>query len=104
MGKKHEDIKPREGFHFVAIDKKANFETLDYLNKRGILTTHIRKYYGVDVPSLYYRKKYRLENGKEWWEQWFTIKEVENKETKIWEKKNIIYQEMNIYSIILFFI
>lgn len=28
-------------------------------------------------------KKYRLENGKEWWEQWFTIKEVENKETKI---------------------
>ena len=83
MGKKSNEIKPREGFHFVAIDKKANFETLDYLNKRGILTTHIRKYYGVDIPSLYYRKKYRLENGKEWWEQWFTIKEVENKETKI---------------------
>ena len=82
MGNKHDDIKPKEGFHFVAIDKNANFETLDYLNKGGNLTTHIRNYYGVDVPSLYYRKKYRLENGKEWWEQWFDIKEVKNKETK----------------------
>lgn len=82
MEKKSNEINPREGFHFVAIDKKANFETLDYLNKGGNLTTHIKKYYGVDVPSLYYRKKYRLENGKEWWEQWFDIKEVKNKETK----------------------
>lgn len=56
MEKNCKDIKPKEGFHFVAIDKKANFKTLDYLNKGGILTTHIKKYYGVEIPSLHHRK------------------------------------------------
>ena len=74
--------KINDGFHYVAIDRNTNFETRDYLNKGGTLTTYVKKQYHVDVPSLYFRKKYKEENDKEWWEQWFDIVEVKDKDVK----------------------
>ena len=76
------ELKANDGFHYVAIDRNTKFETRDYLNKAGVLTSYIRNQYHVDVPTIHFRKKYKEEHGKEWWEQWFDIKEVENKETR----------------------
>ncbi len=78
------ELKANDGFHYVAIDRNTKFETRDYLNKAGVLTSYIRNQYHVDVPTIHFRKKYKEEHGKEWWEQWFDIKEVENKETRKW--------------------
>lgn len=71
-----------EGKHYIAIDKNNGFKTLDFNNKAGVLTTHIKKEYGVVVPTLYDRRKYYMRTGNYWWEQWFDIRLVENKQTK----------------------
>lgn len=71
-----------DGYHYIAIDKETKFETTDYLNKAGVLTSYIKTTHGVEVPTLYYRKKYKKDNGHEWWEQWFDIVKVRNKEVK----------------------
>lgn len=68
-----------DGHHYVAIDKETKFETTDYLNKAGVLTSYIKNTHGVDVPTLYYRKKYKKEKGHEWWEQWFDIVKIRDK-------------------------
>ena len=86
---------PKEdGFHYVAIDKNNGFETCDYNNKAGVLTTHIKSTYGVDIPNLHYRRKYYMEHGNYWWEQWFNIVKVKNSDTKKcpycnWETKDL---------------
>lgn len=62
------------GKHYIAVNKKNSsivFE--DYLNKSGCMTAYIKNELGIDVPSLFLRKKYFHENGKQWHEQWFDI-------------------------------
>ena len=73
---------PREGFHFVAVDKKTGFSTPDYENRAGVLTNHIEKEYSVKIPTLYDRRVYYMKTGNYWWEQWFNITEVEDKPVK----------------------
>lgn len=84
-----EDNKKRfpyvEGKKYVAVLKDDNsIKFDDYLNKGGALIHFIKETYGVTPPSLFLRKKYFHENGKQWHERWFDIVLVdqENKETK----------------------
>lgn len=74
--------KPVDGFHYIAKDKNSEFETNDWENKAGILTNHISKTYGVEIPSLYDRRMYYMRTGNYWWEQWFDIVLVEDKPVK----------------------
>lgn len=67
---------------YIAIDKINGFTTQDYLNRGGVLTTHIKKVYNVEAPSLYDRRKYYMLTGNYWWEQWFDIILKEKKEIK----------------------
>ena len=75
-------FKEVEGKHYIAIDKRNGFTTKDYENKAGVLTTYINKEYNVEIPTLYFRRRYYMETGNYWWEQWFDIKLVDNAETK----------------------
>lgn len=78
-----------EGKKYIAIyknDHSVRFE--DYLNKSGCITSYIKDVIGIDVPSLFLRKKYFHENGKQWHEQWFDIILEEKEET---EKKKCPY-------------
>ena len=71
-----------DGFYYIAIDNENGFTTKDYMNSAGVLTTHIKKYYNVDAPSLYDRRMYYMKTGNYWWEQWFEIQKKENSITK----------------------
>jgi hypothetical protein len=79
---KIEKYKTIEGYHYIATDKNTGFTTNDYLNKAGVLTNYIHKTYNIDIPTLYDRRKYYMETGNYWWEQWFDIIKVEDKPTK----------------------
>ena len=72
----------REGYHFIARDRKTRYETNDIYNNAGLLTKHIENEYGVDIPKLLEREKYYQRTGNYWWEQWFDIIEVEDKPIK----------------------
>lgn len=61
------------GYHYIAVCKFDQKEFEDYLNKSGCLTNHIKTQLGIEVPSLFKRKKYFHENNKQWVEQWFDI-------------------------------
>lgn len=65
--------KEHDGFHYVAVDKNDGTRFNDHMNSAGLLTTHINAKYGVVIPTLYDRRKYYMETGNYWWEQWFDI-------------------------------
>lgn len=71
-----------DGYHYEAVDQHANFRTRDYMNAGGFLTSHIKKQYGIEIPTLYDRRLYYMRTGNYWWEQWFTIVEVKDREVK----------------------
>lgn len=71
-----------DGFHYIAIDRNSGFRTNDWENAAGVLTTHIKDVYGIDIPTLYDRRQYYMKTGNYWWEQWFDIKLEENPKTK----------------------
>ena len=74
-----------EGYKFVAVAKNNNDVIYnDFLNKSGCITAYIKNDLGVKVPSLFKRKKYLKETGKQWYEQYFDIVEIETnkRETK----------------------
>jgi len=73
---------PIEGYHYVAKAKDGGFETLDYENRAGILTTYIMNKYGVKSPTLYDRRIYYQTTGNYWWEQWFDIIPCANEQVK----------------------
>lgn len=73
---------PVDGFHYIAIDKNSGFRTNDWENAAGVLTTHIKDVYSVNIPTLYDRRQYYMKTGDYWWEQWFDIKLEENPKTK----------------------
>ena len=70
------------GFHYEAIDENTNFSTKDYMNNGGVLTSYIKRQYGIPTPTLYDRRMYYMRTGNYWWEQWLKIIEVEDKEVK----------------------
>jgi len=72
----------RNGFHYVARSKDYEFETFDYENNGGYLTSFIKEKYNVEIPSLYERRLYYQETGNYWYEQWFDIIEVKDSERK----------------------
>ena len=71
-----------EGFHYIAIFNENGKEFNDYMNQGGYLTSYIKDKMGIETPTLYDRRKYYMETGNYWWEQWFTIEKRENKQTK----------------------
>lgn len=74
--------KTYDGVLKVAVSKIDGTKLYDIENRGGFLTSHIREKLGIEIPSLYFRKKYFKENGKQWWEQWFDITEEELPITK----------------------
>ena len=77
--KKYEE---HDGYHYVAIDRNNGFQTKDYMNRGGNLTSHIEKEYGIISPTLYDRRLYYMRTGNYWWEQWFDIIEKRDKDVK----------------------
>lgn len=71
-----------KGYHYIAIFKENGKEFNDYLNQGGYLTSYIKKNVGIEIPTLYDRRKYYMETGNYWWEQWFKIEKRKNKNTK----------------------
>ena len=78
-----EKYKKHDGFHYIAVDKQNGIAYNDYMNNGGFLTSHIKNVYNVEIPSLYDRRKYYMETGNYWWEQWFYIKEEKDIEYKV---------------------
>lgn len=83
-----------EGFHYIAIFNENGKEFNDYMNQGGYLTSYIKDKIGIETPTLYDRRKYYMETGNYWWEQWFKIEKRENKPTKKcpycdWETEDI---------------
>lgn len=64
--------------HYIYVDKNTGFSSPDINNLSGALTTYIKKQYSVDVPTLFFRRKYYMETGNYWWEQWLDAELVEN--------------------------
>lgn len=62
-----------DGYHYIAVSKDGNATFSDHNNKGGHLTTYIEETYGIKTPTLYDRRKYYMETGNYWWEQWFDI-------------------------------
>lgn len=76
-----EKYKPIPDHYYIAVDRETGFTTNDYMNKGGILTTYIKEHYSQET-TLYERRKYYMETGDYWWEQFFEIKSVPNDEVK----------------------
>ena len=77
--KKYEN---NDEYSYLAYDKNTNFSSKDIDNKGGVLTSYIDKQYGVKTPTLYDRRKYYMETGNYWWEQWLSYKKVYKVPTK----------------------
>jgi len=71
-----------EGFHYVAKSKDGKYQTNDYKNDGGFLTTYIKNAYGIEIPTLYDRRVYYQTTGNYWFEQWFDVVSVPNSEVK----------------------
>lgn len=71
-----------DGFHYVVIDPQTNFKSTDINNLAGVLTTYIKDVYAIETPSLYDRRKYYMETGNYWWEQWLVYEKEEDAKTK----------------------
>ena len=83
-----------EGYYYVAIFNEDGKEFCDHMNQGGFLTSYIKEKVGIEIPTLYDRRKYYMETGNYWWEQWFKIEKRENKPTKKcpycdWETEDI---------------
>ena len=77
-----EKYKGVEGSHYVAVDRKSGYQTKDYMNHGGKLTTYIENEYGIKTPTLYDRRLYYMRTGNYWWEQWFDIRLIDNEPNK----------------------
>ena len=77
---KYADIE--DGFYYVYTDKLTNFCSPDVKNLSGVLTSYIKKQYGVYPPSLFERRKYYMRTGDYWWEQWLVLEKRKKKDVK----------------------
>ena len=71
-----------EGYYYVAISKDDGTEFVDCDNRGGHLTKYVRDKFGIEVPTLYDRKRYYQVTGDYWWEQWFRVEKRKLVETK----------------------
>lgn len=102
-----EKYKPTTEYYWVVIDcKNEQFISDDVYNRSGALTTYIKKTYDINIPTLFYRKKYYQQEGKYWWEQWLEYKKIEvlkkpivNGDDKLYvnteAKKWVVYDKNN---------
>ena len=74
--------KTYDGVLKVAISKIDGTKFYDIENRGGFITSYIRNTLGIEVPTLYFRKKYKMEYGHEWWQQWFDIVDEDRPSTK----------------------
>lgn len=65
-------------YHYIVKDIKTEWQSNDIDNLGGLLTSYIKKTYSVDIPSLYDRRKYYMETGNYWWEQYLIYEKVLN--------------------------
>ena len=72
---------PVDGKHYVCTCTVDGYQTNDYMNKGGFLTSHIKEVLGIETPTLWDRKKYYNATGNYWWEQWFKVELVDDKPT-----------------------
>ena len=72
---------PVYGKHYVCTCTVDGYQTNDYTNKGGFLTSHIKEVLGIETPTLWDRKKYYNATGNYWWEQWFKVELVDDKPT-----------------------
>ena len=82
---KVKELLPEDINHkLIARCKKTGLEIDDVMNYSGALTRHILSIYG-DMPiptNTYQRKKYEMERGKKWYEEYFDIIKVDIGETR----------------------
>lgn len=78
---KEEKYLIEEGFHYIAKAKDSDYETNDYMNAGGHLTSYIKKKFGI-TSTLYERRMHYKRTGNYWWEQWFDIVKVADKPVK----------------------
>ena len=64
---------PVEGYHYIAKCKEDGSIFTDYLNKGGVLSNHLKKIYGMIIPTTYLRMQYMRTHNELWHEQWFDI-------------------------------
>lgn len=68
-----EKYPPKDGIMYYAVDRK-NGTRFDDVKMNSIkITNHILSTYSVTLPTLYDRKKYYLQSGNYWWEQWLDV-------------------------------
>ena len=65
--------------HYIAISKFDGNVFNDYMNRAGHLTSYLKSKLNIVIPSSYEMKKYFMQTNNYWWEQWFDIKEVNDK-------------------------
>lgn len=70
------------GFHYIAKYRADGKEFNDYMNQGGFLTSYIKEKNKIDIPTLYDRRKYYMETGNYWWEQWFDIIKIKDAPVK----------------------
>lgn len=73
---------PKEGYHYVAIFREDGTRFNGHQNQGGFLTSYISEKVGIEIPTLYDRRKYYMMTGNYWWEQWFDIVLEEDKPVK----------------------
>lgn len=69
-----EKYKPVEGMEYIVYDPKTGFKTRDIKNEGGFITSYLKKAYNLTFPTLYDRRKYYMQTGNYWWEQWLLVK------------------------------
>lgn len=65
-----------EGEEYIVYDDRTGFKTKDIRNKGGVVSSYLKKVYGLDFPTLYDRRMYYMKTGNYWWEQWLSVKSV----------------------------
>ena len=68
-----EKYQPKDGITYYAVDRKDGTRFDDVKMNSIKITNHILSTYGVTLPTLYDRKKYYLQSGNYWWEQWLDV-------------------------------
>ena len=79
---KQEKYLPINGEHYIAKYKTTDYQTNDYMNAGGHLTSYIKECEGIEIPTLYDRTEYYKETGNYWWEIYFDIISVKDNKVK----------------------
>lgn len=67
-----------EGCRYVAISKFDGTKFNDYLNKSGVISSHLKKY-GINTPTIYEKDKFLNVHGYQWYQEYVEIIEEPDK-------------------------